>query len=221
MVCPLCEHTSTTQVLTRTDPNYGDRHYHRCERCALIFLLPECRLSPEVERERYGLHENNPQDEGYVTFLNQLVEPLRIILPEGAAGLDFGCGPGPTLSVLLRQHGFSVADYDPAFFPDTALLMQSYDFVVCTETVEHFYHPRQEWETFKGLIRPGGLLGLMTYSYRDIASFKNWWYHREPTHVNFYHADTWQWIARAWGWDIKLLTERVVILFKGQREERV
>ncbi|MBZ0166539.1 MAG: hypothetical protein K8I00_07000, partial [Candidatus Omnitrophica bacterium] len=85
MACPLCEHPGTAPVLARTDPHYGDRHYHRCDRCALIFLLPECRLSPEVERQRYGLHENNPQDEGYVTFLNQLVDPLRSILPAGAA----------------------------------------------------------------------------------------------------------------------------------------
>lgn len=216
MTCPLCSHEDNAIVHTRIDPQHGRRDYHRCSRCCLIFLPPEQLLSPENERRRYDLHQNHPEDQGYVRFLNQLVEPLVAMLPAGAAGLDYGCGPGPTVSVLLRLRGFDTAVFDPVYFPNTILLEQSYDFVTCTETVEHFYHPRREWQRFKQLVKPGGLLGIMTGMYRDIEAFKDWWYPSEPTHVNFYHSDTWTWISAEWGWEYQLLTDRVIVLRNGR-----
>jgi hypothetical protein len=32
-------------------------------------------------------------------------------------GLDYGCGPGPTLSSMFREKGFKMADYDLFFKP--------------------------------------------------------------------------------------------------------
>ncbi len=212
MDCPLCAAPSAEHVHHRDDPTYGPRDYYRCGRCRLIFLSPEQYLTPDQERARYDLHQNHPEDQGYVEFLSQLVEPLSALLPAGAGGLDYGCGPGPTVSVLLRERGFPTVVYDPVFFPETTLLHRAYDFVTCTETVEHFYAPRQEWHRFRKLVRPGGLLGIMTGMYRDVEAFRDWWYHREPTHVGFYHAATFEWIAAQWGWDIREMTTRVVIL---------
>ena len=39
------------------------------------------------------------------------------LLKPGDYGLDFGCGPEP-LAAMLSEHGFSVALYDPFFYPD-------------------------------------------------------------------------------------------------------
>ncbi|MCA9394848.1 MAG: class I SAM-dependent methyltransferase [Candidatus Omnitrophica bacterium] len=213
MICPLCHASDSEHVHQRTDKSYGRRDYYRCGRCRIIFLSPDQFLTPDQERARYDLHQNHPEDHGYVDFLNQLIEPLSKLLPAGARGLDYGCGPGPTASVLLRRLGFETLVYDPVYYPEDDLLQASYDFVTCTETVEHFYQPRREWERFAQLVkREGGLLGIMTGMYRDVDSFRDWWYHREPTHVNFYHADTWPWIATEWGWRVLHQTERVVIL---------
>jgi len=49
-------------------------------------------------------------DPRYRRFLARLAEPLIAHLPKGARGLDFGCGPGPTLSLMLREAGFACAD---------------------------------------------------------------------------------------------------------------
>lgn len=212
MTCPLCAGKQTEHVHRHDDKTYGTRDFYRCARCALIFLDPSQHLSPQEERQRYDLHQNDPEDRGYVAFLNQLIDPLTAMLPAGAAGLDYGCGPGPTVSVLLERRGFPTAHYDPVYFPEKQLLDRSYDFVTCTETVEHFYAPRSEWERFGRLVRPGGLLGIMTGTYRDVESFRTWWYHREPTHVNFYHADTWTWICGQLPWEVRYATERVVVL---------
>lgn len=83
---------------------------------------------------------------GYRRFLARLANPLveRI----GAAplsGLDFGSGLGPTLSVMLTELGYNMAIYDPYFAPNREALEQQYDFVTCTEAIEHFYLPAKEW----------------------------------------------------------------------------
>ena len=51
-------------------------------------------------------------------------------------GLDFGCGPGPTLSLMLEGQGHQLALFD-IYYADNPLLLQgSYDFITGTEVVE-------------------------------------------------------------------------------------
>ena len=138
------------------------RYFYRCDSCDLIFLLPSQRLSPKDELERYQLHQNNDQDPGYRAFLNQLAKPLMERLSPPKEGLDYGCGPGPTLSKMFEKKGFKMKIYDPYFFNDEAVLQQTYDFITCTEAAEHFYSPGKEFEKLNQLLKPGGWLGILT-----------------------------------------------------------
>ena len=115
--CPLCGGPEAASFFERDDPRYGPRRYARCPACALVFLDPALRLGPEHERARYATHRNHPGDAGYVAFLARLTDPLCARLRPGWRGLDFGCGPGPTLSTMLAERGYPTADYDPLFFP--------------------------------------------------------------------------------------------------------
>ena len=134
----------------------------RCETCALTFVPPSRHLSPEAERARYAEHNNDPRDPGYREFLDRLLAPLAARLSKGAEGLDFGCGPGPAASVMLRERGFKARDWDPYFFPDEGALERDYDFIVCTEVFEHLREPGETLRRLDGLLRPGGWLGVMT-----------------------------------------------------------
>jgi hypothetical protein len=80
----------------------------------------------------------------------------------GARGLDFGCGREPTLSVLFEEAGFPCANYDLHYFNDPAVLNTQYDFLTCSETMEHFRNPREEFEKLLSLVKPGGWIGIMT-----------------------------------------------------------
>lgn len=190
------------------------RDYFACGECGLAFLAPEQRLSREEERARYEQHENDPADARYRTFLARLGTPLMARLPAGAAGLDYGSGPGPALSVMMEEAGYPTAIYDPFFAPDEAPLSRTYDFVTCTETFEHFYSPADELERLDGLLRPGGWLGLMT-ELRDGQDLEKWWYLRDPTHVCFYAAETLEWIARSRGWTLERPRASVALYRKG------
>ena len=211
-ICPLCE-SKLIRELTVVD----SKTYWCCNLCHLTFLSPEFYLSPEDELSRYLLHENSPEDCHYRKFLNRLAEHLIPKLQPGAHGLDFGSGPGPTLSIMLEEAGFPTAIYDPYFAQDASSLERTYDFITCTETVEHFYRPGQEFHQFNQLLRHGGWLGIMTEMLESDEKFANWWYHREPTHVCFYKQETMAWIATHYGWRVEYPRKNVTLFYKPEK----
>lgn len=195
--CPLCGGAAGTFL---DEPG---REYRRCGTCALTFLSAAGHLDPGRERERYERHRNGPGDPGYRAFLEKVLGPLSAALPPGAEGLDYGCGPGPAASAILGERGFRTADYDPFFFPDAALLERAYDFLVCTEVFEHLRRPAADLARLDGLLKPGGVLGVMTGVLEDDAAFADWWYRRDPTHISFYRPETLAWVAARFGWSLE------------------
>jgi SAM-dependent methyltransferase len=175
------------------------RRYGTCAGCGLIQLTLEDHLTPAAERAHYGTHRNDPADPGYRTFLDRLCAPLVQRLPPGAEGLDYGSGPGPTLSVMLEEQGFPMRIYDPHFADDADALAQTYDFITCTETAEHFADPAGEFERLDRMLKPGGWLAIMTEVYREGRPFGEWRYPRDPTHTCFYRPETLTWIAARFG----------------------
>jgi len=192
----------------------GKQVYLRCPVCQATIMAPESRLTAEEEKQVYELHDNDPQDPGYRRFLAKLAEPLSERLPMGAAGLDFGCGPGPALALMLREAGFETALYDPFFHPDPTALATRYDFITCTEVVEHLYQPADVFRQLDSLLKPGGWLAIMTCFQTDDARFDNWHYRRDPTHVVFYREQTFQWLADHYGWQLEIPRKDVVLLQK-------
>jgi len=174
--------------------------YRICPVCEAVFLDPARLPGREEERERYLLHENDPADPGYRNFLSRLAGPLLRRLLPGREGLDYGCGPGPALARILEEAGHRVRLYDPFFHPDNRALERQYDFVTCSETVEHFHRPAEEFERLDKLLRPGGWLAVMTAFRPAGREFAAWYYRRDPTHVVFYREATFRRLAGRFGW---------------------
>ncbi len=188
------------------------RRYLRCPRCHLTFLAATQLPDQAEEKAQYDLHRNEPDDPGYRRFLDQLGAPLCERLSAGDRGLDFGCGPGPALARMLEERGHPMRVYDPIYFPDPAPLEQRYDFVTCTEVLEHLHWPEQEWRRFAALVKPGGWLGVMTRFLTDDGHFPRWHYRRDPTHVCFWQPATFQWLAREQGWELVMANNPVALL---------
>jgi len=214
MQCPLCLAEQAEKIFEREDPRYGQRFYFLCNVCQLVFLDPKLYLDAEAEKSRYDTHQNNPADEGYRNFLRRLADPLIEKLNEGEQGLDFGCGPGPTLSLILSEHGFEMEKYDPFYFPNEGQLNRTYDFVTSTEVVEHLYHPQEVFLKLDELLKVNGHLGVMTEILDHPDRFAGWWYHRDPTHVCFYQKETFHWIAQWCQWNVEFPVKNVIIYKK-------
>ena len=188
------------------------KDYWRCEACAARFLDQRHLPTREEERAHYLHHENHPDDPGYRDFLSRIAAPLLARLSPGARGLDYGCGPGPALAAMLREAGHNVALYDPFFHPDPTPLSEIYDFVTCTETVEHFHRPAIEFERLMALVRPGAWLAIMTCFQTDDARFQGWHYRKDPTHVVFYREETLRYLAASRGWLIDVPVKDVALM---------
>jgi len=214
--CPLCLSTGAALFHTSTQKNL-ERDYHHCDTCDLVFVPPKFHFDPDAARERYLTHDNDPDNPDYRRFLSRLWDELRPRLPQGARGLDYGAGPGPALAAMIEEDGFSAALYDPLFHPDESFLNHTYDFITCTETVEHFVTPRADFLQLRRLLAPGGWIGIMTDILEDRDGFPDWYYHRDPTHVAFYTRRTFGWIGEWLDLELEHPRPRVVLLHKRGR----
>jgi hypothetical protein len=214
--CPLCLSSETAELLTEKSSRLQERVFLRCPICFLTFVPGEYHLTVSEQKLRYDQHRNDPNDENYLNFLKRMTQPLLGKLKEGDAGLDFGCGPGPAVGKIFQTHGFLMNNYDPLYFADPVFLTRQYDFVTCSEVAEHFSDPRQQFLDLDGLLKSSGsFLAVMTQILTEKIQFKDWWYHRDPTHVAFYHPNTFEWISQWRGWKMEQAGENVVIFHKG------
>ena len=209
--CPLCLSTA---------PAWGEAHhgtYFDCPNCQLVFLNPPQRLSSDEERKRYDLHQNSPSDSKYRDFLAALSRPLIQHRGPGELGLDFGCGPGPTLSLMLEEAGMKMEIYDPFYFPDREVLKKKYHFISCTEVFEHLYQPNHVLAQLCKMLKDGGTLAVMTQilDTHDFKQFAQWHYARDDTHVCFYRSATLKWISRKYQLNLKKVSKNVTFFNKA------
>ncbi len=187
------------------------REYRLCGECHLVFVPHEFHLSADAEKAEYDLHQNSPSDAGYRRFLSRLCDPLLDRIASNSCGLDFGSGPGPTLSVMLEEAGHRMEIYDPYFAPEESVLARTYDFVTASEVIEHFRKTRQDLLRIWDCVRPGGWLGMMTKLARDRAAFSRWHYKDDPTHVCFFSRETFDWLANKWNAEINFVGNDVIL----------
>ncbi len=192
-----------------------NREYLRCPRCEATLLARANWLGLDEERAVYDLHNNDPDDAGYRAFLEKLAFPMLERVPQGASGLDFGCGPGPALAQMLGEAGMDMALYDPFFYPSRSTLGRQYDFITCTEVVEHLHHPAKVFRQLDGLLKPGGWLGIMTCFQTSDERFDNWHYRRDPTHIVFYRESTLCLVAKRMGWELSVPQKDVAFFHKS------
>ena len=215
MTCPVCE-SDKTNIFARISEANVEKQYWKCDQCQARFIDPRHLLSDASEHAHYLHHQNHIKDPGYRNFLQKVCGPLLGRLKPASKGLDYGCGPGPALAAMLEEAGHHLSLYDPYFYPDEQTLADSYDFITCTETAEHFYHPAQQFKQLNKMLRPGGLLAVMTCFQTVDEKFATWHYRRDPTHVVFYREETFNWLAHHHGWSCEIVTKDVVIMQKSQ-----
>ena len=208
-LCPLCREGAKDECL-----HDHRRNFLVCGHCHLVFVPSTQFLSETEEKAAYDHHQNSPTDPDYRQFLNRLFRPLKDRLAPNSHGLDFGSGPGPTLSLMLEEIVHTVTLYDHFYAHNPAALLQPYDFITATEVVEHLHDPaRILWHLWT-LLKPGGDLGLMTKLVRDQNAFANWHYKNDLTHVCFFSKATFEWLAEQWQAELEFFHNDVILFSK-------
>lgn len=191
------------------------RMYWRCENCDLVFVDKANLLSIGDEKRIYDCHQNDPSDLRYRTFLSRLWLPLSQRIPPKSTGLDFGCGPGPTLSEMAEEQGFCMSIFDPIYFPISTALQQQYSFVTATEVVEHIYWPGVTLRKLWAIIQPNGYLAVMTKLREESTVFAQWHYKNDPTHVRFYSRNTFNCLAEEYNASLEVIGDDIIFLKKS------
>ncbi len=212
--CIFCQYNGATHLHSDDTRHEYKRDYFHCAECNVIFVPPDQRLSPQQEFQRYELHENSPVDPEYRAFLSRLFEPVNSRLKPASRGLDFGSGPGPTLSVMFEEAGHDMALYDVFYANRPKVFRDQYDFITTSETAEHLFHPLEEFERLWNCLKPGGILGIMTQLYPDNNTFKDWHYKNDDTHVVFYSHKSFRWLGKRWEAEPEFIGNDVILFLK-------
>lgn len=183
-----------------------------CRECQGIYRHENSRLSPAAEKARYENHNNDVHDPGYQRFVAPIVAAALRDFTPAHSGLDFGAGPGPVISKLLRDQDFNICQYDPFFHNHPELLEATYDYIVCCEVVEHFHNPDREFARLRQLLKPRGRLYCMTSLYCPPVDLNTWYYSRDVTHVFIYRPETIAWIRKQYKFSAYTIEDRLITL---------
>ena len=207
--CPLCKSNQEESFYT---DSY--REYLKCSYCDFVFVPKIYHLSENDERARYDTHNNDPKDDRYRNFLSQLLSPLQERISVNSSGLDFGSGPGPTLSLMLKDCGHTVDLYDKFYAKNDFVFKKQYDFITASEVVEHLRQPMVELNRLMGLLKSNGILAIMTQILTPKVDFSQWYYKNDPSHIGFFSEKALNYLAKKWQSELYVISERVVIFKK-------
>jgi len=207
--CPLCANKSTQLYYSNENLSYL-----QCPNCELVFLPKRFHLNNIDEKSRYDLHQNDAADIGYRQFLSAVFTPVEQYISLNAKGLDFGCGPGPALSLMFEEKGFSVDLFDKFYADNAHVFNNQYDFITATEVVEHLDEPEKELSRLYNMLNSGGVLAIMTSMLTKEIDFSTWYYKSDPTHICFFSQASMYYLAKKWGADVKFFDQGVTLFYK-------
>jgi 2-polyprenyl-3-methyl-5-hydroxy-6-metoxy-1,4-benzoquinol methylase len=173
-------------------------------------------LKAEDEKKHYDNHDNNLESLGYVKIFENLIE--EFVTPNAKdikTVLDFGCGEGEVLPILLERVGFSCDVFDLFYFPKKVYKDKKYDLIVSTEVIEHLANPLGTIKELLSHLNKNGYLLLMTYFHpSNDEKFLNWFYIKDMTHIGFFTLKTFEYLASEFKLEIVKHNSKNIIMFK-------
>ncbi|MBC8513302.1 MAG: class I SAM-dependent methyltransferase [Candidatus Thioglobus sp.] len=210
IACPLCKTTNSSKFYKEKF-----REFLRCSSCDFVYVPKVYHLSDTEEKSRYDTHNNDPNDHRYRHFLSQLLVPLLERIKQQSNGLDFGSGPGPTLSLMLEECGHSVDLYDKFYANDISVFEKKYDFITATEVVEHLSEPMAEINRLIEMLNNQGYLAVMTQILTPQIDFSSWHYKNDPSHIGFFTKKSLSFLANYLNIEVYFISERVIFFQKN------
>ncbi len=191
--CKICQSDTTTITDTKTL-----KDYHKCSTCRYIFLDEKFYIDEQSEKKHYDKHHNNFESLGYVKMFDDLidefVEPFKEYIK---TALDFGCGEGEVLPVLIERREIKCDRFDLFYFPEEVYKDKKYDLISSTEVFEHLQNPLEMIKKLLLHVEENGYILLMSaFHPDDDEKFLKWWYIRDVTHIGFFNMSTFEYIAK-------------------------
>lgn len=190
--------------------------YHKCSTCRYIFLDENFYIDRVSEKKHYDKHHNNFESLGYVKMFDDLIDEFVVPhLKSIKTALDFGCGEGEVLPILLEKRNLLCDRYDLFYFPDEIYKDKKYDLISSTEVFEHLENPLGMFKKLLLHVEENGYLILMSaFHPNDDEKFLKWWYIRDITHIGFFNMSTFKYIAQELNLKIVKHNSKNTIMFQ-------
>ena len=189
----------------------NDYHILRCEDCGLVFK--DSILTAEQFARYYDDFEFSEWEASEIYPSERPVLRLLRSLPSDSKVLDFGCSAGRLLAQLAgsyRRYGFEINREAAAKaaergismiekWDDLAAHASTVDALVMADVFEHLEHPTETLESLVRLVKPGGVLVIVTGNADCRAcqvDLANFWYFRRIQHVAMLTRQYCEFIAR-------------------------
>ncbi len=183
---------------------------NECAACGLFFKSHTLPL--ETLEDFYSRLDFKPYDYETLFPTDRLVLAALAGLGDGAAVLDYGCSTGRILARLpagVRKLGMEINEPAAAIargrgiqiVPEAAAgegAISGLDAVVCMDVFEHLAEPVKLLETLARVLKPGGLLVLVTGNADAIATrdrLAEFWYFRLAGHFQMLSERHLRWLA--------------------------
>jgi hypothetical protein len=215
--CPLC--FSAHQTVFEIDQR---RSYLLCQVCSLVFVPRDQLINDEEEKKRYELHDNSEANFDYQNYLENTAHLISSCLKKDSVGLDFGCGKTRILEKFLNEKGHKVFSYDKFFLPDDSVFKKRYDFIILSEVIEHLKKPFEDLMRLTTMLHEDGFIFVKTKLRPETPEkFKNWFYKRDVTHVQFFSDSSFKHLSSALHLAKAVQIDQDLFLFRNNRREIV
>ncbi|MCK4875783.1 MAG: class I SAM-dependent methyltransferase [Sulfurimonas sp.] len=209
--CKICNGNTTAITDEKTQ-----KIYHTCLTCEYIFLDELSYIDEKSEKKHYDKHHNTFESFGYVKMFEELIDGF--IIPQAQnikTALDFGCGEGEVLPILLEKNRVICDRYDLFYFPKKVYENKKYDLITSTEVFEHLIDPLSILKELLSHVNKDGFLLLMSaFHPNNEEEFLKWWYIRDITHIGFFNLKTFEYLAQELNLKIVKHNSKNTIIFK-------
>ena len=110
--------------------------------------------------------------------------------------------------------------YDKFYAPEPVYTTKTYSLITATEVVEHLDDPLSYFRLFKTLLKPDGILCVMTLFHpKSKAEFLDWHYIRDPSHISLFTPETMEIIAEKTGLQVLFCDRQRYTIFAHESAE--
>jgi hypothetical protein len=204
--------------LTKNFNLYGllDVEYWKCTFCGFVSSKTHCEMSEEAWGQLNVAYHESYQHKGYNSddprWVDRLHSQAKVIddaariglINESGKWLDYACGDGQLSSILRKDFGRDLFNYDKfmpsqdGFLNQDGLIPRTFDFVITTSVFEHFTQ-RLHYDEVESLVAPTGVFGLHTLICESIPQDPNWFY-LLPVHCAFHTNKSMSILLEQWGY---------------------
>jgi len=173
---------------------------YKCPNCSYIFKDTDLFAPLSEQKNRYDLHQNDPDDEGYRAYFQSFLDYVLPLTTNVKTALDFGCGKSSLLSNMMIENGIDSNYYDPIYHPDKSTLDSRCDLITSVEVFEHLHDPVDVFGKLLLQLNDGGYLAIRTeFAPSEMSEYFSWYYRQDPTHIGFFSRSVFEYLAERFG----------------------